>query len=364
MLPKPNELLAIDTETRGFDPIDPDFTVVIIGLASDKGCLSFSTLDMTDSEKQELYTLLSQYQLIAHNATFDIAALRSFYPAVELTWKYCTYGLYKQIATEGYPSQKWDLKSAQLDLLGWEEANTADLYDWLLANGYHVKSNKATPDKAQMWRAPASILGKYCALDAEACWQLYKLFERQVLILPEFKELKYYHESLFMPNVMLVVEQQFRKLRVDTMKLELYRQELKDKIETYKAKFITLPQIRHHVEYYTRRLFEAYLQETPNGTLTQSNSRFRFNINSKQQLEWLFYDCLGYKPVKQTATGRRSMDKKSLPFLGEPGQILIKYNALVKELGYVEACLNSCIDGYLSVRLKPAGTLTGRAAGG
>jgi hypothetical protein len=186
-----------------------------------------------------------------------------------------------------------------------------------------------------------------------------------VLIDPRFQDLDIYHTDLFIPNALLIAEQQLRGILVDRSQLSQYRAELCDKLDTLRGEFIKLPQVAPHIEDYENTLYKEYKQATPKGKLDIAHDRFRFNIQSKQQLEWLLFDRLGYEPVKETGTGRRSVDKKSLPSFGDVGRVLLDYNKTLKELGYVKACLELTeSDSILHPKMKYPGTLTGRASSG
>jgi hypothetical protein len=228
ILPAKDTLVALDTETTDRDLAVEGFRVVGIGLAWDKECLYLDVNNIADDTKNYLISRLQTYKLIAHNVVFDAAAMLRFARGEPLPWTYCTYGLFKQVATEGYPGQRWGLKSAMTSILGWPEQNDIGLEQWLIDNGY-MKRNK-TADKSQMYNAPCSILGRYCALDADACWQLYTSIHDQVLIDPRFQDLDIYHTDLFIPNALRIAEQQLRGILVDRSQLSQYRAELCDKL--------------------------------------------------------------------------------------------------------------------------------------
>ena len=380
ILPEPGSLLAIDTETRGLNAAAADFDVVGIGLAA-KGWsvyIDVTGMDRDSDERDQLARLLSSYKLIAHNVLFDAAAMMRFAP-VELDWTYCTYGLWRQIASEGYTGQRWGLKLAETLLLGWPERNDIRLNEWLVAQGY-TSGAKKQADKNQLWRAPADILAEYCAADADACWQLYHLFDEQVLSVPEFRQLRPYHTKIFIPNVLLAAEQQLRGLRVDVEQLTTHKVGLESTLVVLEQQFLTCDEVAPHItKYNAMALVEVHNAEpaklTKSGSIAAAWIRWRdrmletaqkqhFNINSKQQLEWLFFSAMGYEPVKKTESGRGSVDKKSLPFLGTPGKILMEYNKVLKELGYVNACLDTVVDGVLHPRMRCPGTVTGRQSSG
>lgn len=378
-MPPNGSLVAIDTETTGLDYSVQDFAVVGIGLATEDTCIYIDVTELTNSERLELINILQTYELIAHNVAYDAGALKRFSGDYgQWKWKYCTYGLYKQIANEGYPGQSWGLKQAQQDLLGWQESNDEELRDWLIANGYTIGRNK--PDLSKMYLSPVGILGKYCALDASACWQLYKLLYKQVLCEPEFKALKYYHCDIFIPNTVLIAEQQIRGIEINIEQLKKHKFDLENRMRNLMDRFLTHSETKQYIDYYNNLRIEEFLGTEPrkykkNGEVASNWQKWKdkyikfknknhFNVNSKQQLEWLLFDCIGYEPVKKTESGRRSVDKKSLPFFGEPGKLLLQYNKLLKEHGYVESCLNCTKDGVLHPMFRSPGTKTGRISSG
>lgn len=363
LLPKENSLVAIDTETTSADTNDPSFRVVGIGLCTSSGSLYFATDQLSPSDHKIVVSHLSTYQLIAHNVLFDASAMHLWSHGAKLNWKACTYGYYKQIARESYVGQKWGLKAAQVELLGWEETNDIELDEWLINNKYY-KVSKTRADKSQMWRAPASILGKYCALDAEACWQLYHLFLDQVLLIPDFDPLKDFHENVFIPDTLLLVEQQLRGMQIDVKKLAVYQQHLVDEVARVEHEFLDMDDVAPFVAELEFSMYQEFMEKTPKSKKTQD--MFRFNIRSKKQLQWLLFDCLGYTPVKETDKGEKSVDKKSLPSFGEHGRLLLEHSRINKELGYVNTCMQLATknkEGTLHPKFISPGTVTGRLAG-
>jgi DNA polymerase I-like protein with 3'-5' exonuclease and polymerase domains len=93
-----------------------------------------------------------------------------------------------------------------------------------------------------------------------------------------------------------------------------------------------------------------------------------FNLNSSDQLRWLFYTKLGYEPVvytKSETDPQPSTGKDALPGFGELGKILKSYKDDVKLLQMVAAYIERCDDkGILRVQMKIPGTLSGRLSGG
>jgi len=89
----------------------------------------------------QILNLLYKYQvpLIAHNLTFDLAwmlrdlnlrddgSLPSWFSEFKkLKLHACTLGLLRQLASEGFPGQEYNLGFAQKHLLGWDEVNKVE----------------------------------------------------------------------------------------------------------------------------------------------------------------------------------------------------------------------------------------------
>jgi hypothetical protein len=348
------------------------------------------------TDKLILKARLLTYKLISHNVAFDMGAMAASFGGTIFNWQYCTYGLYRQIATEGWPSQRWGLKFAMLELLGWPEVNNLEVGEWLKTNG-HVIGTKKNPNFKMMHLVPFELMAPYCALDAEACYQLLMLFKRQVLVRPEFANLEKYHTNFFIPNVELYIEQRFRGIHIDVPKLSNYKLQLDTRLESLKNQFLLHPFTSLYIHEYEVASHAAWLQKFPKSKVAPDSPKFKFNINSKKQLQWLFYerlfrykiikesipqspdkreldrDKIGivelYLPditlqVKMTPSGEIPIDKKILPLLGECGKLVTEYNRVLKEIGYVESCLESVRDGRLHPGVRMPGTLTGRIAAG
>ena len=158
-------------------------------------------------------------RLVAHNLYFDSSVMAHYSPtpireANSYFWDdgsylMCTYLMLRYLASEGFEGQMWGLKWAQKEIMGWEETNEVERDEWLIRNGYITIQNSAANDsdtleerrvklekiekglrygkvykvnKAEMWRCPAEILGRYCILDSLSTLLLY-----EDILLPAFK---------------------------------------------------------------------------------------------------------------------------------------------------------------------------------
>jgi hypothetical protein len=201
--------VSFDFETWGTDASDPDGYVRSVGLANDSQCVAIDLVPPEGSDISQVNLvcdwLLSHGQLVAHNYVFDGAWIRKYTGETPLAWC-CTYGLFRQLASEGWTGQTWGLKTAMVDLLGWDEPNDFDLMGWLKRNGFR---------KGEMAKAPWELLGKYNALDAGATHQLYN-YLTSVLLQHEWGTLVWnYHQQEYLGEVNLLIWQQFEGMTLD-----------------------------------------------------------------------------------------------------------------------------------------------------
>lgn len=361
--------VAFDLETHGTDPIRG--TVRSIAIANDYGAYAIDYEALSKPEKLKLTKWLSRQRLIAHNAVFDVAwiyAKTGCMPQIET----CTMVLFKLLSTEGFLGQRWGLKYAMTHILGWPETNEKDLDDWLLKNKLKKK------DMAQ---APWDILGKYNALDAVASWQLYKYFLK-TMEYHEFTEaVQDFQKDEFINLVKLLIEQQVNGMHIDIPALMEYDDELTEEIEEKRQEFIHCDEVESHIDYYQQCIIEDFKKKEPpklkkdggitvrwtkwEAKLEALKKRYDFNLNSNDQLQWLFYESMGLDcPVKTEKSPLPSVSKKAIPYLGPAGVLLQQYRTLRDIKKFVTALKNVHVDGIFHPTIKPHGTLTGRGAGG
>jgi DNA polymerase I-like protein with 3'-5' exonuclease and polymerase domains len=279
-----SDCIALDYETKGNDPTHPDFEAVGLGIGWDTGHCYYDLSQMHEDDilvlHQTLAELAETIPTIAHNVYFD-GAVWYRVTGKHLNWTACTYGLYKQLTSEGVPGQRYGLKSIQEQILGWTETNEAELDTWLIDNGYHKNISKEykngyywydnagkdeagrwkSPDKAEMWRAPADVLGKYCQLDCEATYLLYtQVLHPQYTTFPDLEE---YHTELFLTLVEVHIDQRFIGINIDKSQLEHQLLELTQIMEKESSAFRTHPEIIDFIEEYERGLLDELASREP-----------------------------------------------------------------------------------------------------
>lgn len=411
----PHDVMALDLETKGNDPSDPGSEVVTVALADSRGSLA---IDLRSSSPDTYAWLLrrlveEQVPLVMHNAFFDLSYLirdaRRLGLSDAFNLRHCTYALYKLIATEDWPGFSWSLKAAQKDCLGWEETNEKELDLWLIRNGYVTSLKKAgeevpagyhwmpelgdgegrwaSPQKAEMWRAPHDVLGYYAALDTDSTY----LFYTQVLLpaVQRFKALEFYTSpEVYGRYIRYMIEIKLRGLHVDQAGVEGWRDQLAEKETATIQAFFELPEIQSAVEARRAAALAEHeakrpKQEYKNRKLGAEPPRFKrdgtesanwvkwkakadapmeeradwrrwvqvraaleaapasalLNLKSGPQRTWLFYEHLKFPVIIRTKKNIPATDKKALKGFGKPGEVLQSLAKVVKEKEYVAVCL-------------------------
>lgn len=422
-------LLAVDIETKGVQAADPTTEIIGVGISNGDKNLYFPRTISEEAWQQLLIELSNpRFLLLGHNIFFDSAFLTRDNKAKWMNWTYCTYGLFRQLANEGFEGQTWGLKDAQINLLGWQDTNEWELDEWLIEHGYWKSPSKepktnyyrietdkgerwVRPDKGEMYKAPAEILGHYCVLDAYSTYRLFTdVLRIAVMNLPvdEARKTFWNYHKEFIQQVRLHVYQQLRGIQVDSEQLDNHKQWLEVEIKKAGAEFLNHPQAEPYVRSWNERIAENYMEKQPakfkikklgkepeklkkNGEVSKNWLRWKekadqppeisknwltweknynkikgenhFNINSGPQRQWLFYDMLKFPIKLRTDKGQPATDKKALLGFGDLGKVLKKQNDLVKELGYVQGCLDALIFNTLHPQFRMPGTLTCRLAG-
>jgi DNA polymerase I-like protein with 3'-5' exonuclease and polymerase domains len=325
-------ILVIDLETQGVDSWDHTRKVVGMALSDASGTcyLDIGIGEAGQAAWRRFLVMLweAETPLLAHNLQFD-AAWMSRDLMQELgytdyegglawhTWHGCTLAMYKHLASEGWMGQRHGLKQAMVDLLGWPESNEAELDAWLCDNGYGKWVNKkdgtkeAHPNKAEMWRAPAEILGAYAALDAEATFLLWD----QVLkpVWQQFLAYQEYHQSWLCGAQGLqyhLVWQKLRGVNIDKAKLQTLRTGLE-------ARLVELEQ-----EFRTHEDTGAYIDAFELEKIDE--------VRAEEPARWKKLPVLGAEPDKYTKTGAVSKSWVSWETKA------ITLDALRQEIGNVE----------------------------
>lgn len=401
--------LVVDFEANGTDYSDPTVKAVGVALAWDKGSAYFSLSALSASDRGGIYDLLlSHPRLVAHNIYYDGGLLFAS-EGRHANWAFCTLGLYKQLAGEGWTGQAWGLKSAMTDLLMWADTNERELDEWLVLNGYH-KRNKS-PEKSMMYLAPAEILGKYAVLDAEATY----LILTKVLLpaLERFPILAEFHQREHIHLIVRLIEQRLEGILLDRLQLLRHKAHLEKEMEARKAAFRTHEKTGPLILEFERMKLAEHLAKEPEkflkkkggdepkkckkgGGLSKAWLRWKeladappvvsknwlkwhekgklieagqhedylFNVASGDHLRWLFYDKLNMPIRMETDSGLPSTSTDALTQMGSIAKPLVDYAFLYKEYTYVVDYLERTENRpTLHPSYNVPGTVTGRLSG-
>lgn len=429
--------LVVDLETHGTNPAEPDTEVVGIGVAAHWGTF-YSAVTPGDDWDNLVVSLFTEHvPLIAHNVAFDALWFTRDLARAQgkqdgfahkpdwHNWHACTYAVYRWLACEGFLGQKYGLKQAMVELLGWPESNEAELDQWLIDNGYALSHGGA--DKGEMWRAPPEILGKYCWYDAEATYLIW--IEILDPIMAQFSVFEKGYLPAFMSLIRHVVWQKLRGIYIDRDELQTYQKALGQTCRTLAQNFISAPKVAECVLEFNQRVIKEQADKEPNkfkktpelgqepkkytkdGKLSKSwekwddkrqqmekyvpeittpwnkwHQKFTtistlgttdvlspqvkdyglFNLDSAKHKQWLFYEGLKYEATMFTDNEENpqpAVDEDALRMLVPHGPMLIEYNERNKVLSMVEGCLEKMRGNFLHVGLKCPGTYTGRLGG-
>jgi hypothetical protein len=341
----------------------------MVSLAIDLG--SLSAFDSQGSALMAgLWAFILKRKVIAHNWFFEGAIIKRFTGQLPVQFS-CTRLLYKMLASEGWLGQSWGLKTAMVDILGWE-ANNLDLNVWL-------KDNKKTAK--DMADAPWEILGKYNQLDAAATYELWEYFGRVV-------EDNYDTWGQFFAGYLGEAYGEYRQILeanhtgivVDQLALAEYKAAVDAKIADYEKQFLEAPTVKPHIESFNRNVLEQLRGQEPerhtktggvasrwtkwSEKMAEFETLNHFNTDSNSHLQWLFYGQMGKKVVDRTPGGDPAVNKAALKNLGEEAAILLAYREQRDVRKFLTSLEEGLIDGVYRPSYKIPGTVSSRLSAG
>jgi hypothetical protein len=320
-----------DLETTGLQPEDPNFLITNIGIASESFLIGLSFMELSIEETAPLWEWLRSCTLSGFNLTFDLAwPWGRDVPFVNIGID--TMIAFRYLATESLKSQPHTLEVAIEEVLGWPEEcyQKAWLKEKLKEHGYK---------KEDMWHLsylePEGYT-HYCALDAEASFQLEPCFEEIINERGPWDWYEYMYEVI--PHKILrIIEGQYWGIPIDREKCLDWIERVTCKALQLESEIISHPEVQEIMEEYTEmriaEMFELSLKEkrekakkadkpwlhpdewrfesNPTGKLAKwtaayggyfyksttlvavkgANNPFpRFNFNSPQDMQWLIYE--------------------------------------------------------------------------
>lgn len=254
------------------------------------------------------------------------------------------------------------------------------------------REGKLRPDKGEMWRVPHEILGAYCVLDAEATYLLYT--EHLLPVVRKFPTMEENFRNDWMYLIHLHIQQKMVGIRMDRRALVSRQQYLIETMTLLAEEFLARPEVVQHVLDMESEMRVPLAESEPvrhkklpvqpieppqlkkDGTLSKNwekwkaqvdsgkytvptvsknwenwhqrwtravnglDETYRFNVQSKVQLAELFYRRLGYPVRILTDKEQPGTGSDALAQMGELGQILIRRDDALKELGFIAKYLD------------------------
>ena len=330
ILPQYEEVdtIVVDIETTSLSARKG--VVIGIAMSSKEHQGHFVSLEVVTNNFEYFFDLFANKLCVFHNAKFDMQFLEDSLGFVFDRWDdtmLLHYCLEEAVGTHG-------LKTLALrftDLGDYEK----ELDDYKKT---FARKNKIKLADFNYGMLPMDILAPYACKDADATFQLYNKFKPLV---DKSKEFNYLYNTILKPATKALKVLERTGGPIDLKQLEALDKEYKIDIEE------CIEEISHssHVQ-----RFERIHNKT-------------FNPNSTMQLRQLFFDIIGLRSKKKTATGALSVDKEVLQTLDHPlAQAVLDLREKSKLSGtYISNIVNGIDkDGRLRSGFNIQGTTSGR----
>lgn len=346
-----NDVIAIDTETTGLDPIDDDIVGVCLYTPNEKACyvpinhISYITQErvngqLTAVEVGEVLSQLKNTKVIMFNADFDIRVLRN--------------------QCNCYLTCYWDCYLASRCMNENEKSNgLKQLHSKYVLHGEEDEFSFGNLFKGVTFNLiPIDTAYIYASHDAIDTYELYQ-FQKQYLYYDETKPLEdrngmngvsWVFFNLEMPCVDVVATMEDNGIELDLD----YSDKLANKYKSLlNAKEL---EIRDELKKYDKSLIDYKT------THSESKISLDVNISSPTQLAILLYDVLQVEvvdPKKPRGTGEEILKNIDLPIC----KLILEFRALDKLVStYIDKLPNcrSKRDGRIHARFNQYGADTGR----
>lgn len=306
------EVVSYDIETTGFDYLDPEGEILMLGLSTGArhfiipiGWPGAPWRKVQRKLGSMLEMALEGKKLVAHNGKFDNKWLAS-----KLGW---------------HPFQTFDTMLAS-HLLDENSANGLKPLSKLFfdADDYEL------PQPIDPRKTSLEVAGKYCALDVHYTFRLYEKYKAELAADPQLQR---FFLRLLMPASRTVERVELSGVYVD---LEKH------------------PKVLHDT-----RIQVNLMREELQGIIGRD-----INWNSTQQVAKLLFQDLGLTSLEKTKGGADSVSESVLLRLRDAHPVvekLLTYREHVKLLQFLESWREHCDpDGFMHPTFKLHGTVTGR----
>lgn len=335
--------IAIDTETTGLDPIDDDIVGLCLYFPGEKATyVPINHVDYITQEripnqltKEEIAPIMKKItaKILMHNAPFDIRVIINAFNVKLSCW--------------------WDTQVGGVLLNENEGHRLKELHEKYISHKTE-KSFKELFGKIVFSNVPISYAYIYGAHDAIDTFELYEFqhrFLREDSPREDFVNLYKLFRTVEMPMTDVIVELEETGVAVD----KEYLNSLHDKY--HKMLDDAQKACYDEINKYSKEISE-YKEKYPNNKLEDP-----INIASPDQLQILFYDILGAKPIKGKKS--RAVDKDVLKEFAKKYPIaksINSFRAFSKLTGtYIDnIALIIKKDGRVHTHFNANGAVTGR----
>ncbi len=410
------DIVAFDLETNGLD--ETSVTPWGVGLAfqEDEGYYLVlrdpkgNAVLNSEAVNKFVTKILNNKKWIAHNAIYDALVWNHHFKENVVPTLHADTILMKHCLDEEPP---FGLKEVSVLELGpWADKAQDELYESITRNG-----GSTTKTNLEMYKADTDVLGRYCTWDVMLTYKLYNKFQTR---LESEGLLKFFYEDEVMPlyrEVTIPMKKRGVNLDVDLLldrkvKIKEVLLGLEDKVQSeIKNLIIDFEKEKLNQEFPLKKTgnFPKFLAQALGegdlGSLSKKNlkgkehlatvqwllsdnssldpdlvdatqrlmfkskykeDRYVFNINSKNNLKWLFFDKLKEEIKGKTPAGEPKVDDEFLESLkGKHNFIntLQEYNVLSKISGtYIDGMLERSVNNTLYTSFLQFGTTSGRFA--
>jgi len=241
-----------------------------------------------------------------------------------------------------------------------------------------VKKNKIKKDDISFSMLPKDVLYLYGAKDADATFRLFELFR----VMLKNEDLMGFYKKHTLPIMPIIMEMEYRGIKVDRDKLRELINIYEDKLEKIKSDLYEDEDVLDYQKIRKKAAVKKLVIKYENSKMLKSrypdgaksyakamlkSGDWQFNFGSPKQLSELFFDHMHIKPIKKTKTGN-STDAAVLSELSKQGvliaSIIVSYRKLAKYIStyLVSVYEKSAYDGRIHTSYLQHATVSGRLA--
>ena len=332
--PIPPEIVHYDLETVGLVAVDKQRVITNVGIATNAWCIGIDLTQLTPEEARPVWDWLKQCRLGGFNLHFDIKW--PWGTDITLDMIGCDTAVwYRWLATEQLKSQPHSLENAISSVLGWPEESFQKT--WLKDQLKKHNLKKDTMYKLAL-KEPEGYT-RYCALDAEASFQLERVLAEDTERHGFTKKWEQFAHNILPHKMYRNIQAEYFGIEIDRKQCFRWIIELQREALLQEAKILAHSEVSPFIQdWYERKKAELYrlkvqekriyAKKSDEPWLDIENWRFevaedvlklpawtqefggrfykvepkidvvgktkplpRFNFHSTDDMKWLIYDC-------------------------------------------------------------------------